>query len=174
MGYRVSFKQLNLGVNRLNFLIGDDFFKKFEYTELSKGNINIECNIDYQVSSVSFNFIITGEVEVQCDICLEYFLYKIDSKEDLFIRFSDRLEGDEEFFEGDNKITLPKSQDFIDLDKHFYDFIVLSLPIKKVHPLDKNGNRTCNPEILKKLEEYKPKQKLNDDPKWDEIKKLLN
>jgi uncharacterized metal-binding protein YceD (DUF177 family) len=64
----------------------------------------------------------------------------------------------------------------LDLRQHLYEFIHLALPIRRVHPADKDGKIGCNPEMIKKLNELlidEDKQN-NTDPRWDELKKLMN
>lgn len=173
MKYIFEHKKLGKGIHTQKFEINEDFFQKFDYSEISKAEIIIGANIDVKTTSISFHFKFNGFVNVQCDICLDYFNLKINSEQDLFVRFSDRSEFGEEFFEDDNKMTLNKSIEHIDLTKQFYDFIVLSLPIKKVHPLDENNQRTCNPDFLQKLEELETK-KVTKDPRWEKLNNLLN
>ena len=58
---------------------------------------------------------------------------------------------------------------------HFvYESIMLALPIQVLHPDDENGNSTCNPEILKIMNEHSPDAKKEDeiDPRWEALKKL--
>ena len=62
----------------------------------------------------------------------------------------------------------------LDLKQHFYEFIYLALPIKRVHPDDKSGNSTCDPDMLKKLNEHIVEEEPDNDPRWDELKKLMN
>ena len=50
--------------------------------------------------------------------------------------------------------------------------IVLSVPIKKLHPGIENGTLKSN--ILKKLEELSPTSRIkNKDPRWNKLKDLL-
>jgi uncharacterized metal-binding protein YceD (DUF177 family) len=51
---------------------------------------------------------------------------------------------------------------------------MLALPIKRVHPLDKNGKSMCDPAMLKELEELIIEEEKENDPRWDELKKLMN
>ena len=62
----------------------------------------------------------------------------------------------------------------LDLQQHLYEFIHLALPIKRVHPGDKNGKSTCDPVMLKKLEELIVEEEKEERPRWDELKKLMN
>jgi uncharacterized metal-binding protein YceD (DUF177 family) len=73
-------------------------------------------------------------------------------------------------------ISLSSDENELDLRQNFYEYIHLALPIKRVHPDDKNGNSTCNPEMLKKLKELlvDEEDEKHIDPRWDDLKKLMN
>jgi hypothetical protein len=43
-----------------------------------------------------------------------------------------------------------------------------------VHPDDNNGKSTCDPVMLKKLEELIIEEETEYDPRWNELKKLMN
>jgi hypothetical protein len=43
-----------------------------------------------------------------------------------------------------------------------------------VHPVDKHGENTCDPVMIKKLEEFIIEEEKENDPRWDELKKLMN
>ena len=58
--------------------------------------------------------------------------------------------------------------------QHIYEYIQLALPIKRVHTDDSEGNSTCDPEMLKKLNEFIVEEENNTDPRWDELRKLIN
>jgi uncharacterized protein len=69
---------------------------------------------------------------------------------------------------------MPVDEHELDMKQYFYEYILLALPIKRVHPDDKNGNSTCDPEMLKKLKEHIISEEVESDPRWDELKKLIN
>jgi len=69
---------------------------------------------------------------------------------------------------------LPADEHELDLQQHFYEYIHLALPIKRVHPDDQSGNSTCDPVMLKKLKELIVEEKYENDPRWDELKRLMN
>jgi uncharacterized metal-binding protein YceD (DUF177 family) len=71
-------------------------------------------------------------------------------------------------------LYLPVGENELDLQQHVYEFILLALPIRRVHPNDADGNSTCDPEMLKKLDELIVDEDLEEDPRWDELKKLMN
>jgi uncharacterized metal-binding protein YceD (DUF177 family) len=51
---------------------------------------------------------------------------------------------------------------------------MLALPLKRVHTIDKHGKNTCDPVMIKKLEEFIIVEEKENDPRWDELKKLMN
>ncbi len=170
MNYLFEFKKMGIGTHKQEYVINEELFESFDYYEIKKAKLKIEAIAEIKTSSISFNFLTKGYVNVECDVCLEPFDFKIQNKNTLFVRFSERQEFGEDNFEDENKMTLSKTVDTIDLKKHFYDFILLSLPIKKVHPLDENGNKTCNPDFLAKLNEYQNTVKNN--PIREQLNKL--
>ena len=81
----------------------------------------------------------------------------------------------------DDVIVLPLEDNQINVAQYLYELIILGLPIKHVHPDDENGNSTCNPEMLDKLNEYLVDEVDEDeevnqpiDERWSELKKLLD
>ena len=63
----------------------------------------------------------------------------------------------------------------IDLFHFVYESIVLALPIRIVHEDDADGNPTCDPEVMKRLEEMNAEnseEEQGTDPRWDALKNI--
>jgi uncharacterized metal-binding protein YceD (DUF177 family) len=71
-------------------------------------------------------------------------------------------------------ITVPHDKNELDLKMYFYEFIHLSLPIRRIHPDGAKGISTCDPLMLQKLKEHLVDKEKDDDPRWDELRKLMN
>jgi uncharacterized metal-binding protein YceD (DUF177 family) len=58
----------------------------------------------------------------------------------------------------------------VDMSDWLYEFIHLSVPLRKVHPDLTDGNPGCDPKVISKLkaEQSKPES----DPRWDKLKSL--
>jgi uncharacterized metal-binding protein YceD (DUF177 family) len=112
---------------------------------------------------------ISGSVRVSCDRCLEMFSQPVTSENRLLVKFGKSLEDIDP-----DILSVPIDEHELDLQHQIYEFIMLALPIKRVHPADKKGNSTCDPVMLKKLEELIIEEEKNNDPRWDELKKLIN
>jgi uncharacterized metal-binding protein YceD (DUF177 family) len=92
----------------------------------------------------------------------------VESSLDLIVKFGDSFNDDHDEF-----IILPHGSYEVNVAQPIYEMIVLSLPIKRIHPGVIDG--TLDSILLKKLEELQPKaeQKIDDDPRWDKLKDLL-
>jgi uncharacterized metal-binding protein YceD (DUF177 family) len=170
--YSIEFRGLSEDKHNYSFTITDDFFNKFEESEIKKGKVLIDVEMNLNKDLIILNISLKGDVEIQCDRCLDYFYQAISFKTKLFVEFGSE---NSDISDVDNKITISEKEEKIVLDKHFYDYIHLSLPYQRFHPNDKNGNSTCNAEMLNKLEElYTQKEDNKIDPRWDKLKDLYN
>ena len=113
-------------------------------------------------------FTIKGMVRVQCDRCLELYDQSVKSKNNVIVKF-----GEESFDEGDDLIWVSPADHLINVAKLIYDFIILSIPVRQVHPDDRNGNSTCDPEMLERLKNLSGPDQHNQTDRWNDLKKLL-
>ena len=82
---------------------------------------------------MSLDLDITGDVTVKCDRCLADLKIPVDIQVPFSVMFSSYAEDAEEGV-SDEVILLDGSSSEIDLGQIIYDYVNLSLPIKKVHP----------------------------------------
>ncbi len=100
-------------------------------------------------TSVTFelNFSIVGVVFVPCDRCLDDIPMDVDTKNKLIVKF-----GKEYSEESDEIVIIPEEDGEINIAWFLYEFIILSLPAKKVHPAG-----TCNKAMSSKLNKHRAK-----------------
>ncbi|MBQ5512176.1 MAG: DUF177 domain-containing protein, partial [Bacteroidales bacterium] len=79
------------------------------------------------------------------DRCLEPFDMPIDASYDLVVKYGDKTTP---LDEADDVITIGEDDDFLDLSQHIYEYVVLSLPARRVHPDLPDGQPGCDPEML--------------------------
>jgi len=163
--YIIPFKGLSFGVHDYNWEIDKKFFEAIENTEINEGNLTVDLNLEKQERMMIFSFSITGEIKTQCDRCLDDLYIPIELNEVMYYKFG--LESKEE---SDDVIILSDNEYQIDISELINEYIILSLPLKKVHPADENGNNDCNKEVIKKLEELSEKKTI--DPRWEQLKNL--
>ena len=110
-----------------------------------------------------FNFSIDGLVELPCDRCLAPMELKIGGKERLIVKFGQEWEEETE-----EVIIMPETDSRIDISVFIYEYIMLMLPYKRVHPEDEN---LCDESMMEKLEQHTFE---GPDPRWDALKELKN
>jgi uncharacterized metal-binding protein YceD (DUF177 family) len=71
----------------------------------------------------------------------------------------------------EHEIFLSEAENYLDLSQLFYEFVLLALPLRKVHPAQ-DGKSTCNAEMEKKIEDAATSQQKTADPRWSELEKL--
>ena len=79
----------------------------------------------------------------------------------------------------DDVITISRDEFQINVAQYLYEMVILGLPIKRVHPSDKNGNSQCDPEMIAKLGEYLVDSDISEeepivDERWNELRKIIN
>lgn len=167
--YLIPFVGLKQGLYQYEFEIGNKFFESFEHSPVKSGNVKVDLDLQKQDVLMILNFSLHGSVNVPCDRCLEDFAQPIEGENRIIVKF-----GNETYEESDEIVVLSRDEYEIDVSQYIYEFINLAIPLKKVHPDDENGKSSCNPEILKKLEEYSATehQKQGTDPRWSALKNL--
>jgi uncharacterized protein len=169
--YTLPFSGLSEGKHLFDFNINDRFFAEFENSEVEKGELEIQIELEKRSTYLSLSFTINGIVELVCDRCLENFIFPVKSKRKLLVKFSEKQVEDEA-----ELIYLHPTAFEVEVAQYIYEFVILSLPIRRVHPDGENGESLCDPVMIKKLEELRYHSNTldeTDDPRWNELRKII-
>jgi uncharacterized protein len=166
--FDISFVSLPYGSHRYEYNIDDKFFTYFENSVIQKGNMHVNLDIDRQETMLILNFDFKGSFELECDRCLEKFDFPIDDNHVLVIKLAGEADGEPE----DDVITISTNEPSIHIAQPLYDFLSLLIPYRKTHPDNDDGESTCNPEFLKKIEGLSQHEENHNDPRWETLKKL--
>ena len=167
--YTIPLSVLKEGHHTIDFEIDKEFFEQFEESEVKEGCLIANIEMDKRSSHLDMLIRVAGSVRISCDRCLEMFSQPVSSENRLLIKFGKSIEDIDP-----DILSVPIDEHELDLQQQIYEFIMLALPIKRVHPADMKGESTCNPVMLKKLEELIVYEEKENDPRWDELKKLMN
>ena len=168
--YTIPFVGLKLGKHQFEYDIDNEFF---EYDDLNSSNVKIDLLLEKKTTMMELTFKASGSVNVNCDLTNEPYDQPIDGSLFLVIKF-----GEEFNDENEDLLILPHGEYEVNVQQYIYELIVLSIPLKRVHPGVEDG--TLDSEVLDKLEELSinNNEKKNDedeiDPRWDKLKNLLN
>ena len=167
--FLISFIGLKDGIHRFDFKIDNKFFEGFDFLDFQNVEIQVDLVFEKKLTLLELNFSAKGKVTVPCDITTELFKLPIDTAFRLVVKF-----GSDENLNNDEILILPYGSYEIQVAQYIFEMIVLSVPLKKVHPGIADG--TLKSEILEKLKDLQPQEKsLSDetDPRWDKLKDLL-
>ncbi|HDR51223.1 MAG TPA: DUF177 domain-containing protein [Mariniphaga anaerophila] len=168
--YDVEFKGLKEGLHEFEFEVKDAFFEHFEQGLVTFGDIRVMVTLEKRSSFIKLFFKMKGWVELTCDRCLENYRQKIKHKSELFVKYGDND------YEDDEIIWILPEEHRINLAQLIYEYIILSIPIRHVHP-DKKGATGCNLEMLEQLKKYEQKKEEPEeitDPRWAALKNWNN
>lgn len=151
--YKISISGLPIGVSEHKFILDDLLFEYFNHPYVEKGRIDVQLRIDKRPNVIEVQIHLKGDLEVTCDRCLDKFIYPIEVQDTLTYS----IEEDKSNHSG-NIVVIPKEQSEIDLSSELYEMSLTALPISKIHPKDKDGQPTCNVEMIEILEKYLVKE----------------
>ena len=154
--YKIAHRGLSEGIHTFEFVMDDNFFNCFDATKGTKGMVNARVDIVKSSLLMEVRMKIEGAVEAICDRCLEEMELPISGELDLYAKYGEREEGYDD--------------DYLDLSEPLYEVYMLNYPLRVVHP-----EGECNKEMEHVLEELTMEEE-NDkiDPRWDELRKLIN
>nr|WP_315165279.1 DUF177 domain-containing protein [uncultured Flavobacterium sp.] len=171
--YLIPFIGLKLGKHHFEYQINNKFFEIFDYNEFQNSDIKVNLVLEKKSTMLELAFKHKGTVNVPCDLTSEDFDLPIKGKMNLIVRFGEAFNNDNE-----ELLILPHGEFEIDIAQYIYEMIVLSVPLRRVHPGIKDGS--LKTEALTKLKELAVKEKKeekkeeeNIDPRWDKLKQLL-
>jgi uncharacterized metal-binding protein YceD (DUF177 family) len=174
--YLIPFIGLKLGKHHFEYQINNAFFEIFDYHEFNNSDIKVNVVLEKKSTLMELAFNQKGTVNVPCDMTNEEFDLPIKGKMKLIVRFGDTFNNDNE-----ELLILPHGEFQIDISQYIYEMIVLSVPLKRIHPGVKDGS--LQTEALTKLKELtvkelkkenkKEQKEENIDPRWDKLKQLL-
>ncbi|PLX20230.1 MAG: DNA-binding protein [Marinilabiliales bacterium] len=168
--YRIVYQGLSTGKHEFEFDVDNMFFENLEYSDIEKGSLKVKLDLDKKSTFLELDFQINGVVELTCDRCLDEYIQPVNYQGKLFVKFSEK---DTEL--ADDVICLSPAENELDISHYIYESINLSIPLKRVHPEDENGESTCNPEMLEKLGNYKTDEPAEEDidPRWEDLRNLM-
>ncbi len=170
--YDVEFKGLKEGLHEFDFETEERFFEHFENSPVKVGSVKVKVELEKRSTFLKLHIKLKGWVELTCDRCLEDYRQKIKNKAEVLVKFSETEQEDDV-----DVMWVSPNEHQLNLAQLIYEYVVLSIPLKTVHP-DKNGESGCNIEMLEKLNNYtQPVEDEKDestDPRWDALKKLKN
>ena len=165
------------------YLLDNVFFTNIGDELIQKGKVNCQLKIAKIAGVFDLSFTFNGIAVIPCDRCLDDMDLPVETTAHLIVKF-----GKDFSEESDEIVVIPEAEGVINLAWFLYEFIALSIPIKRVHPPGK-----CNKQMTTKLKKHSAKSDDEDssfgssddvadnddepfeektDPRWDALKGL--
>ncbi len=181
--YNIPLRSLSEGKHEFKYDLDKSFFTLIDdgTAEVKKGDLKVVVSLKKTSATFELIFETVGLVQVSCDRCLDEIAMDVDTKNKLIVKF-----GKEYSEESDEIVIIPEDDGEINIAWFLYEFIVLSLPAKKIHPPG-----TCNKAMSSKLNKHRAKSADDDedqdedaddvsidddssysDPRWDSLKDI--
>lgn len=173
--YNIDIFRLNEGVHHYQFTIDDDFFALHEQDLVQKGDALLELTLNRSSTMMQLKFEVKGSVELVCDRSLRTYEHEIDFEENLVVKF-----GEEYLEASEDVLIIPEGSQKLDISTFLFEYIALSLPMKKLHPDYQDGEddwdeaegKLVYSSASSEIEEDKPLEEEKIDPRWSALKKL--
>ena len=167
--YTILFSGLAVGNHQFNYTLSDSFFAELSDSEIEKGNVNVELDFEKKPTMLELNFKWQGNVNVLCDRCADDISMEVEGEQTLFVKF-----GNTPIEDADDVIVLPSNESKINVAQHLFEYVLLSLPVRRLHGKDENGKSLCNKDAIEVLKKLTPAEDEETDPRWDALKEFIN
>ena len=165
--FKVNIIGLSQKAHHFDFELDDGFFKVYGTSLLDGGRFSAGITIDKRETLIEVNFQIRGVARLVCDRSLEPFDFPLEIQRMILFKY-----GEEEKELSDEIVLITRKKVSLDIGQYLFELIVVSLPMKRLHP--KFQNETLQESEIQLV--YSSPVKTNEeepiDPRWEKLKKL--
>lgn len=184
--FKLPLKSLGTGTHNFEYHLDKQFFANMENSDIHGADLDVKLTVVYNGEFYDLDFVITGEVTLICDRCLDDLHYPIEAAYHIVVKYGEDYNDD-----NDEVLEIPVGDAYLNVAYMIYDTVVLAIPIKHVHPQGK-----CNRQMSAMLKKHRATtgdedaelenelideiDSLDDsapaeapaDPRWDALRKL--
>ncbi len=140
--FDIEFIKLKEGEHKFEYHISDEFFKAFN-SSLTAQDMLVSLLFTKSGSMFTLVFGISGKIKLDCDRCLSTIDFPVKDSHTVLVKISDYPQES-----SDDLIYLTPHDYKLNIAQHVYDFINLSIPIKKTCS---EVGRVCDPAVTEKI-----------------------
>ncbi|GAB2570658.1 YceD family protein [Spirosoma areae] len=157
-----------------DFTSDNSFFAALEQELIRKGTVSTHLVLDKSETMIRLDFHIVGTVEQTCDRSLDDYDEPVDTQQTMLLKFGDHNE------ELSDEIELiERNTSTVNVARYIFEFIGLSLPMKRLHPRfrdeDDSEDDGQNGKLIYRSD-AEPNEDVDDqpaiDPRWEALRKL--
>ncbi len=170
--YSLDVARLKDGKSEASYEVEGKFFERFDKSQIKEGEARVDISLEKTPSHLDAHFTLGGWVYLECDRCRQPYKQELENHFHIVYSFKEK----EKASEDTEVIYIDKNEEELSLIQEIYDFIHLSLPMRKVPD---PSVHLCDPKVLEVLgldEEGKPVENVETeeeiDPRWAALKQL--
>jgi uncharacterized protein len=159
-------------IHHFEYDLGESFFRSYGSDLVTQGTIRADVELNKHETFLEATFKIKGTAVLTCDRSLEPFDFPIWQEKKIMFKYGDR---DEEI--SDEIIMINRDTATLEIGQYMYEFVLLAIPIKKLHPKfraeDLQDDETSEGKIVYSSEKPEDQNEEKEiDPRWNILKKL--
>ena len=171
--FRIPIASLKADEAQYEWEVDSDFLRLFDDEhEAEKGRFTVNLDIKQLGGISTFTFLISGVIQAICDRCLAPIDMPVEGQYEIIVKFGDPNESTDEI------LFLDPDTNGINVGKHMYDFILLSVPItRRIPGCETSANPPCDMTVLSylsKQDEIEKPSRQDDDPLWGDLRKAID
>ncbi|MBI1300672.1 MAG: DUF177 domain-containing protein [Alphaproteobacteria bacterium] len=174
--FDIDIIRLKEGEHQFSFKIDSAFLSNFDGNDIAQnGSLDAVVTLLKQASVIEVWFDISGTVELTCDRSLETYDESIQVKERVLYKY-----GPEEKELNEDIFIITNDTASINVAQLIYEFILLAVPAKRIHPnyreedeedaYDEDGKLV----YVSDTTDTSVDDENSENPLWEELKKLKN
>ncbi len=150
--FEIAWQGLKPGLHEFQYELNDRFMDERQAERDFKDlDAIVTLKFDKKNNFFLCHFDIDGSITVPCDRCGDDFKLRLWDEFDLLIKLADAEDADV-IEEDADVVFIPRSETVLDMSNWVYEFVMLSIPLQRVHPDKADGTPGCNPEVLALLD----------------------
>jgi uncharacterized metal-binding protein YceD (DUF177 family) len=164
----INIIRLTKKLHSFQFKLNDEFFNQYGNQIVAQGDFEAIVVLDKRETFIEAHFEIKGKAALICDRSLEPFSQTMDVRHKVVFKYGE-LPGEVT----DEIVMITQDQESIDVGQLMYEFIILQVPIKKIHPKFQNETDKASDDVEFGKIVYQTEQtEKTADPRWEKLKKL--
>ena len=132
----INLPALGEGHHEYEMKVDGSFFAARGNDYVKEADVTAYVDIDVRHGAYKIGITCQGWIDVPCDRCLDPMRLDVDDDYDVTVRYG------EEYEEREDTIIIPEEETDFDLAPLIADTVLLSIPLRHVHP-----DGECNPEM---------------------------
>ena len=144
--YDILFSSLKLGVHSFKMSVEQPFFDLFDFKqEFKTPKVEVDVQINKHSSFLELEVKTEGVIILECDISGEEFEQTVKNEIKTLIKFGETFDDTNE-----ENLILPFGSHSVNVSQLIYECVLLSIPMKHVHPKYSEGYKDEHTDLLEK------------------------